>query len=466
MTPSTARADILEEEESFDEDNYYEPTTPSAARAGILRDSVDSAKEARIPLKQRVEYFNADDDLPSTPISAARNSKKARIKARLATSPLSADQARAHPTPDQQQSANPSPVAWERIERIKQQHDERIGNIRTLANGPKTFATQLDEAESLPLSPTVMMSQMKTRIESIKKRHEVSVFQGEESHQPGKSGYGSTLSVTTNDEENVMPLSPNTMRTQSLKLRLQSMKKQHEQDVLQAQRELQSPRSQRENTTEVQSRIDATREQHQRNMKDMRDVVDARQYECSPRVSKDSKHIAEAVGLWKMNADRFEKAKERFASHRAASPSARSPSTSHFNFDGANNGQRIDKISDLMMKNADLEEEMRQIRLLSPKMSSHDEAWSPSSTKSTSNNVNDIQHTLYTPSSTRLTTPKTYSYNSPQPLAVTTSMSPSSLSEETQMKSRITGLIDEVKQFLSENEVQERLSDDILALRA
>mmetsp|Transcript_26016 Transcript_26016/g.46918 ORF Transcript_26016/g.46918 Transcript_26016/m.46918 type:complete len:348 (+) Transcript_26016:1-1044(+) len=347
------------------------------------------------------------------------------------------------------------------------------------------------------------------------------------------------------------------------------MKKQHEMNVEQVQMELSNPGSPRYHDMtprrrqgnmemEVHSRIDAMRGQHRKNMdkmclalEDIKQGSDVGEDEenndhgdhtndwdyaasastthvpvgtdnpLSPTVTatKDEKHIAECVGQWKLNAKRFEKAKGRFASWKTnTSPQQQERRSHHFNFDDETTSAtartmekqlltspRGRSIQELVVKNEELEEEMRQIRLLSPKKSHLTEetsAWlaslsptSPSGKKDLSggNSTTTLdvtetmrrvqitpddspQYHIYTPSSARYTTPRSnnnvLSYSSEAAAATQRSNNlPSMISttnaQKRQKNTRISGLIADYKHFLEENDsVQERLSEDILALKA
>mmetsp|Transcript_26015 Transcript_26015/g.46916 ORF Transcript_26015/g.46916 Transcript_26015/m.46916 type:complete len:350 (+) Transcript_26015:1-1050(+) len=311
---------------------------------------------------------------------------------------------------------------------------------------------------------------------------------------------------------------------------------------------------------EVHSRIDAMRGQHRKNMDKMclaledikqgsdvgedeenndhgdhtndwdyaaastisitTDISACTDHPLSPTTTTENeKHIAKCVGQWKLNAKQFEKAKGRFASWKTnTSPQQQERRSHHFNFDDETTSAtartmekqlltspRGRSIQELVVKNEELEEEMRQIRLLSPKKSHLTEetsAWlaslsptSPSGKKDLSggNSTTTLdvtetmrrvqitpddspQYHIYTPSSARYTTPRSnnnvLSYSSEAAAATQRSNNlPSMISttnaQKRQKNTRISGLIADYKHFLEENDsVQERLSEDILALKA
>ena len=215
--------------------------------------------------------------------------------------------------------------------------------------------------------------------------------------------------------------------------------------------------------------------------------------------------------MWKLNDKRSENAKERFASWKTTNSltpknNHQQERRSHFKF--VVTSPRGRSIQELMTKNEELEEEVRQIWLLSPKKSTATEealAWSMTSLLPTSlPGKNDVsggtttttptldaietmqriqktpdgspQHHVYTTSSPRYTTPRSnnnvLSYSSEAAAATQRSKNlPSMISNanahERQKNTRISGLIADYKHFLEENDsVQERLSEDILALKA
>ncbi|KAL3811501.1 hypothetical protein ACHAXA_000405 [Cyclostephanos tholiformis] len=264
--------------------------------------------------------------------------------------------------------------AWSSIEEIKRCHDEEIRNIQMIAN-------DIIIASS---SPVVV-------------------------------------------KENIAPLSPRNSNgtTSHLKQVTKFVKKHDDQDGHREQSTPMTPRSfDAKMQIEVQSRIDAMKEQHKINMEKMRGALedikdDSTKYEeghcgnehagnTSTGVKDDDAHIAICVGTWKWNVKKFDKAKERYSSWKTSiNSSAAHPgehdTRRHFKFDDAimEKESLSPRVKQLMLKNEELEGEMRKIRLLSPKKSTH----SPTSL-GTNDSLESSPPHLHTPSSARYTTPR------------------------------------------------------------
>jgi hypothetical protein len=300
------------------------------------------------------------------------------------------------------------------------------------------------------------------RIEQIKRQHdeEIAKVRG--------------MVETKSDEENEVPISPNTSTNQVKKQRAEFMKKPQEMNLPTQFLDYSSfsdhhgmtPRTQ-----EVHYRIEAMKLQHQNNMERMRHALDDLKQGgdessyygdlLSPTAAdpatytnnNDEKHIAERVGEWKSNAEKFNEARERFASWKVApTPTPKQQVTSHhFNFDEARTPRRqtedktvrLDQsIRELMKENEKLEEEMRHIKTLSPKTFT----WQPLSPIT--------EHTQQVSVVFDATTPP----SSHQNLNTV-------LSNSDRQNDRISGLIADVKGFLEENDrFQARLKDDIKTL--
>jgi len=331
---------------------------------------------------------------------------------------------------------------WDSIEKIKRSHDQEIRNIRMIA----------EERIKTSSSPIVATS--------------------------------------TSPKENVAPLSPNTsdVTTHHLDHVINSAKKHDGFGWQREPIEPMTPRSFDVNMQqEVQSRIDAMREQHRMNMDKMRNALEDRKDEgyrheenhCgndhatstvpeSNHSVVDEDKVAQCVGMWKWNAKRFDKAKERYSSWKT---NIRTPTNHgeretrrHFKFDDSflEKDTLSPKVKELMLKNEELEEEMRTI-LLSPKKSNVNEA-QPSSP----------QH-FHTPSSARYTTPRSVSHPlcTPSSARCTTPISNTGmlyqlhtiLSENFEEESELgihTGLITNVEGYLEKEKIlQEHLLEEL-----
>ena len=324
--------------------------------------------------------------------------------------------------------------AWDSIERIKRSHDQEIRNIRMIAE-----------------------ETIKTRSSPI-------------------------LATSTSPKENVAPLSPNTsdVTTHHLEHVITPAEKHDGYGWQREPMEPMTPRSFDVNMQkEVQSRIDSMREQHRMNMDKMRDALKDRKDEgyryeenhcgndhATSTVAEsnlsdvDEDKVAQCVGMWKWNAKRFDKAKERYSSWktniRTPPNHEESETRSHFKFDDffLEKDTRSPRVKELMLKNEELEEEMRTI-LLSPKKSNVNEA-QPSSP----------QH-FHTPSSARYTTPRSVSHPlcTPSSARCTTPILHTILSESFEQESELgihTGLITNVEGYLEkDNTLQEHLLEEI-----
>ena len=186
----------------------------------------------------------------------------------------------------------------------------------------------------------------------------------------------------------------------------------------------------------VQRRIDAMREQHKLNIDNMRAALTKKEEHNSRRPSVEEK--------------------ENKTSTAGDSPN-------RFNFDDSMIGKREKSMQELMKQNAELEEEMKRIRALSPRRS----ALSPRSTNS-SEPLSPTSKFVY--SFSHRYSPKT-SFGSPASQSVENVLSPklSSLisevsADEESMNIRLTGMIQDIKSFLKENNNnEERMSEDILS---
>ena len=352
-----------------------------------------------------------------------------------------------------------------------------------------TIATDWNEEDEKAFSPPRQAS-LKDRLESMRRQHEKDMERlraatessavaplspveapsspkVESNYGKDKAHYGSRSSMIATEKENKMPLSPNEKTfpfsyQPSLEERLESMKSKHKKDVQNLRgvegsdaASISISRDKQGNAeSEVASRIEHMREQHKKNMGKMRDAllnikddgIDAAPVNdnATTATSKDEQHIAECVSQWKLNSTRFQKAKARYDSWKSPrnplSPSSRGGS--HFSFDEHSGTRKEEKptkvlspraqsIQELMVRNQELEEEMKTIRLASPK-------------KETSKNYTNA----YTPSSARYQTPRS------------TGISSKNAESDEEMSERISALVANVKNFLEEND--ERL----MALKA
>ena len=309
---------------------------------------------------------------------------------------------------------------------------------------------------SIDLTPRAL-----ERIEQIKRHHDEEI---------GKLRDDNVASPS--EEENVEPTSTNQM-----KQRVESIKKYHDNNGMT------TPRTQNKMEMEVQSRIDAMKMLHQDNMDKMRNAMNtAHNGRCaddgsnvtgndSMQKSRDDDHIAQCVGLWKANQSRFEKAKQRYSSlHKKTSTTPKHHQQSLFKFDDDVVNSDKDRprvalpasplsprVQELMMENDKLDEEMRQIRLLSPRNSNaisqislNQSEKSLSVTISTEEHVPAAQY-QFTPSSARYTTPRG---NDVHTSSVVSNVKPET-ETEMMMSDSISELIADVKKFLDENQNDE-----------
>lgn len=130
---------------------------------------------------------------------------------------------------------------------------------------------------------------------------------------------------------------------------------------------------------EVQERIDKMRLQHQLNMDKMRvclgdmnkndgDCKVATASSVSSFIDDNTSNTSRSNNAGRRsNTKRFEKAKLRYSSYRKSSSTPSVVYDSKFNFDDTQTKVPLSPSEKLMLENKALEEEMRQIRLLSPK---------------------------------------------------------------------------------------------------
>ena len=304
------------------------------------------------------------------------------------------------------------------------------------------------------------------RIEQIKRHHDDEI---------GKLRDDNVASPS--EEENVEPTSTNQM-----KQRVESIKKYHDNNGMT------TPRTQNKMEMEVQSRIDAMKMLHQDNMDKMRNAMNtAHNGSCaddgsnvtgndSVQKSRDDDHIAQCVGLWKANQSRFEKAKQRYSSlHKKTSTTPKHHQQSSFKFDDDVVNSEKDRprvalpasplsprVQELMMENDKLDEEMRQIRLLSPRNNNATSSRKCTSTSGDKMSLNQSEKSLsmiisteehvpaaqyqFTPSSARYTTPRGNDVHS----SVVSNVKPETETE--MMSDSISELIADVKKFLDENQ--------------
>ena len=255
----------------------------------------------------------------------------------------------------------------------------------------KSLSVQVNEDDQLPCPTTTgpktpWGNETKDRITIIKMRHDEEIEKIRKAREATCGGLTSpSMARTQSEEENVAPNSTNVQNR--LQERIVSMKKQHDEDIqkvhveMSGPMDMMSPRRKGAAELEVQNRIDLMKEQHKQNMDRMRKALANMKNEnangslhknrgISPITMKDpnEKHIAECVGLWNLNAKRFEKAKNLIASTKNELSNTNEKTDNdrqtperpiHFNFDsGTSEKTRSAKMSnkDLLMMNEELEE--------------------------------------------------------------------------------------------------------------
>ncbi|KAL7458371.1 hypothetical protein ACHAWC_010624 [Mediolabrus comicus] len=224
--------------------------------------------------------------------------------------------------------------------------------------------------------------------------------------------------------------------TEEVEERIKEMKKQRDDEIRSVKQS--SDSSNYTMYMDVQRRIDAMREQHKLNIDNMRAAL-----------TKTEEHNRRRPSI---------EEKENKTSSAGDSPNP-------FNFDDSVIGKREKSMQELMKQNAELEEEMKRIRALSPRRS----ALSPRSTNS-SEPLSPKSKFVY--SFSHRYSPKT-SYGSPASpsQSVENALSPKLSSmisevsaEEENMNIRLNGMIQDIKSFLKENNNnEERMSEDILS---
>eukprot|EP00986_Skeletonema_menzelii_P004086 scaffold1359_cov181-Skeletonema_menzelii.AAC.1 len=245
------------------------------------------------------------------------------------------------------------------------------------------------------------------------------------------------MNAASGNEENLTP----TITTKEIESRIKQMKKQHEDELQTYLNESHNtPRHQR--YIEVQRRIDAMREQYKTNIDNMRAAMKETDDNRNPPNSGRNKGVS-------------------------------SPSTSsRFIFDDnvvSKMESREKSIRELIKQNAELEEEMKQIRSLSPR-SPDSSKFSPKSA-SRSNALSSKSYSLH---NIRRYSPRIESSASPasasdEPEAYEARETLSTMiydanANEERMNTRVNGMIADIKIFLEENDkVQERLSKDIMS---
>ncbi|KAL3790757.1 hypothetical protein HJC23_010036 [Cyclotella cryptica] len=345
-----------------------------------------------------------------------------------------------------------------------EEHDQ---DIPDQMSSPRNHEIECPEPVPVEANPPIM-----NRIEQIKKRHDEEIAKIR-TESPSKSGHHldadapedecfGGMSMNSASEEENQPISPN-------------------QEKFRTNADYSSPKSTKSTMSEsnVQKRIDFIKQQASLNSET-----------SSENVGRDEQHIAECVGLWKINSKKFEKV--------CGNTPAASRQSTRFNFDVSKKpSPKNVSTEDLMLRNLELEQEMNQLRMLSPKSA---ESWhSPSSVRSKRYATGDLQGTspLSNPLS-YLGSPKAYAnarhYTSPKlgsnardydlkveipvspasspalnSLSVTspsTMMSKSNLTpQEERVRTRVSELMAEVKGFLAENDrARQRIARDMEAL--
>jgi hypothetical protein len=194
------------------------------------------------------------------------------------------------------------------------------------------LSPRIDEFQHFEPEPVVATSPVMDRIEQIKKHHdeEIAKIRTESPSKPGYHAdpdapedecYGDITMNSPSEEEN-QPIYPN-------------------QEKFQSNVDYSSPKSTKSPMSEsnVQTRIDLIK-QH----------VKLNSEHSSEDVGRDEQHIAECVGLWKLNSKKFEKVKGN-------TPATARQSTNRFNFDvSAQPSPRNASTEDLMLRNLELEQ--------------------------------------------------------------------------------------------------------------
>ncbi len=226
---------------------------------------------------------------------------------------------------------------------------------------------------------------------------------------PSEVSESEEMYASYGNEENVTP----TFTTKQMEDKIKQMKKQHEDEMKSyVNQSHDSPRHLKH--IEVQRRIDAMREQHKTNIDNMRAAL---------KKTNDNKNP--------------------------------STSSSRFNFDDNVTSKfetREKSIQELMKQNAKLEEEMRQIRALSPR--------SPDSSKFSPKYA--AGSNAFRPQSSRHNirrySPRSESPESYEAREALSTMILDANADEEQMNIRVNGMIADIKSFLQENDkVQKRL---------
>jgi hypothetical protein len=242
--------------------------------------------------------------------------------------------------------------AWDSIEKIKRRHDEEISNIRLITedivkvtSSPIVASADASSDEAMPKSSS-----------------------NEENVNPITTKLSSGRNYTKQMKNVSATMTP---RTYDTKIRV-----------------------------EVQSRIDAMRELHKKNMDKMRDALD----DIKDGTVRNEGDQSLEVETLQNNATRLGKATKNgvgCSSLNISTPAQRhiqENSESHFEFDDAltKKGILSPRVRGLMKKNEDLEREMREIMSLSPRGGSSPRSPVPSKKA--------LSPT--TPSSARYTTPR------------------------------------------------------------
>lgn len=241
--------------------------------------------------------------------------------------------------------------AWDSIEQIKRRHDEEISNIRLIT----------EDIEKVT-SSTIVASADTSSDEAMPK--------------------------SSSNEENVNPIAP--------KL---SSGRNHTKKMKNVSATVTPRTYDTKIRVEVQSRIDAMRELHRKNMDKMRDALD----DIKDKTVRNEGDQSLEVETLQNNSTRLGKATKGvgYSSLNISTPAqhhVQDDSKSHFKFDDAltEKGVLSPRVRGLMKKNEDLEREMREIMSLSPR----GDCSSPKCP------VSSKAFSPTTPSSARYTTPR------------------------------------------------------------
>lgn len=290
-------------------------------------------------------------------------------------------------------SPNHDNDAWDSIEQIKRRHNEEMTNIRLISENTIKATSSTIVACVVPPNDEATSSSLR---------------------------YEKNVASIAPDTSSGAPTTYHTKRMIKASDGITYHVKQKKKNA-----ETMTPRTfNSKMQVEVESRIDAMRELHKKNMDKMRDALDeindggvkseGDHSENQIGVPLDASHTAQSVEKWQLKASILNKAKERHFSWRTSvntpTHQGENESRSHFEFDDAitKKGILSPRVRDLMKKNEELEKEMREIMSFSPKDSISNAVLSPTFS-GTNDFIQPSLNDLTTPSSARYTTPRSAS---------------------------------------------------------